>query len=95
MNITNSTIPRLTFTISDGVFIPLQVFVYLISLVFLLLFFLFRKEKELKYRGCLPYFSVYGVWLLSIRFVVSNLSFLKIGNDESFTHKFVKKKLKN
>jgi hypothetical protein len=94
MNITNTTSIRLTFTISDGVFIPLQVFVFFISLVFLLLFFLFRKEKEIKYRGCLPYFSVFGVWLLSTRFVISNLSVLKVGNNESLTRKFVKKKLK-
>jgi hypothetical protein len=93
MNVTNTTSARFTFTISDGVFIPLQFFVLIISFVLLFLFFLLRKEKSLKYRGCLPYFSVYGVFLLSIRFLVSNLSFLKVNNVESFTQKFVSKVL--
>eukprot|EP01080_Neovahlkampfia_damariscottae_P000265 gene265-6680_t len=63
----NSTTPMLSFTVNDGIFISLQGVTVLFTMLLLLIFCLFRKEKALKYRGCIPYFSVFGVWLLIIR----------------------------
>eukprot|EP01080_Neovahlkampfia_damariscottae_P007279 gene7279-11597_t len=85
---TNSTAPQFTFTINDGIFIAIQGFTYFLMLLLLLLLFLFRKEKELKTRGSVPFFSVFGVFLLSIRLIAGNLSFLKITNSLSFSYKF-------
>jgi hypothetical protein len=91
MNHTNSTelVPRLTFTVSDGIFVSLQMIIYLLLIILLFLFIIFRKEKALKFRGVLPFFSVAGVWIITIRFIFSNLSIFKIGNKESLTAKFV------
>jgi hypothetical protein len=83
----NNSTSRLTFTASDGIYISLQFLIYLFTIFIFILLLLFRKEKELKHRGFLPYFSTIGTVLLSFRFIVSNLSFLKLGNDESIIHK--------
>jgi phosphoglycerol transferase MdoB-like AlkP superfamily enzyme len=84
----NTTSPRLTFTASDGIYISFQFLIYIFTFFVFILLLLFRKEKELKHRGFLPYFSTIGTVLLSIRFMVSNLSFLKLGNNESLIRKY-------
>jgi hypothetical protein len=70
------------------VYLTLQGFNFLIFIFVGILLFLFRKEKELKYRSWLPYFSIFGLFILSIRLGLGNLSILKIGNKESYTFKF-------
>jgi len=86
-NTINSTIPIFTFTVSDGVFITLQSVTYFCMIILSIFLLIFRKEKELKTRGFLPFFSIFGVFLLSIRFIAQNLSFLKITNLYAFTYK--------
>eukprot|EP01080_Neovahlkampfia_damariscottae_P006414 gene6414-10421_t len=82
----NITSPVFTFTVGDGTLLVGQLIPLSLSILLLVLFCIFRKEKEFRYRGVLPYFSIFGVWLLMIRFSLT-LSFLMVSNKNSFTYK--------
>jgi hypothetical protein len=84
----NSTSPMFTFTPSDGIFVVLQFLTYFLFATFVILLCLFRKEKELKYRGALPYVFIFGLIILSCRFIINNMSFLQTTNNTSFTYRF-------
>jgi hypothetical protein len=91
----NNTLPVFTFTAVDGVYVSLQLVVYLFALLMIFILFLFRKEKPLKSRGCLPYFYIFGIFILSIRLLFSLLSSFRIGSKISFTSRFEKNYFKN
>jgi hypothetical protein len=93
MNSTNSNVTTavFTFTAVDGIYVSFQLLVYLFIIFLIFILFLFRKEKALKSRGCLPYFSIIGIFFLSIRFFFSVMSSFKIGSKTSFTSQYKKK----
>jgi hypothetical protein len=86
-NTSNLTAPVFTFTVGDGVYVTLQGFNFFIFILVGILLFIFRKEKELKFRSWLPYFSIFGLFILSFRLGIGNVSFLKIGNSLSYTYR--------
>jgi hypothetical protein len=89
----NSTALNFTFTIADGTMLSFQLLTFIITLIIIFLFLLLRKEKEFKYRGCLPYLSIFGVCLLMLKFILIFQSSIRINLPTSFTERFVDKKI--
>eukprot|EP01080_Neovahlkampfia_damariscottae_P002022 gene2022-1529_t len=87
MNQTNSTISQ-ALEPADYIIVGSEVFTILYTFMLIVLFFIFRKQKELKYRGILPYITVFAYWTFLVKIFFINFSLFNVANKNSWTFRF-------